>query len=732
MKLGFAPRNTTPFLSTRVDFQHGDSSDLINAGIEPLSAAMPPHQTASASGNLVNAAISGSITPISTTVTGAFLEGQHEFAKISGDGQFVAFLSNANLTGEPEPLNQPQLYLHNLATGQITLISSGSMAGPQEVDRYFDISSNGQYVVFSMGDRHTSQMYLYDRLAPGVDPYPLIKLEGGTNPAISDDRRFLAYHNTGTPDLLLFRDRFELSEQPIAYSTGEGETLLSRDGRYLAFIGSPPGKLNVGVWLYDRMTEQYTQIQKNYGGLLYALSVEDISADGRYVIYTNSRFDRGVGKTYKSIELYDRLSHSSTTRSYSQQNIIDHPQISSNGRYLITNIETPSGSLQIAVVDRETGTALPDFPALGIPISLSDDGRKIVFKSDQSLVPADQNGQPDLYLYTLGAQPTPSPHPWDWNHDGTADFLWRDRSTGHLKFWSDPPRVFHPGIAPNIGDREIPVPFEFTDLNWQIEGIRDFDGDGDLDLLWRNRLNSQIAFWEMQGMAIASHHTAGLPLPGDPDWVIEGIGDFDQDGDEDLLWRHQLNSQVVFWRMRGMEWDPRPTPELPIPGDPNWTIEGIGDFDQDGNLDLCWRYALTSQVVFWRMNGMELTSTETPPLPRPNDPNWRIFGIEDFDRDGDLDFLWHYPGYNQLVFWQMNGINFQADRNYPLPEAMTGIDWESVLLMDLHADGRPEILGRNHQTGQYQILLIHDFYPVATLNLPIEANLEWELIDRNP
>ncbi|MEB3292315.1 MAG: VCBS repeat-containing protein [Synechococcales bacterium] len=618
METGLAPFNAPPGLSDRPAF---NSWNGLEPKITPLSFSNC-------------AAISGNITPISVTTRGEFVTGNHEVAKISGNGQSVIFLSDANFDDLAQPFEKPQLYLRNLATGDLRLVSDRN-AAYEAIDRHFDISRDGQHIAFASINNTTSKMHLYQRLPSDPNGSVLIGLPHGTKPVLTDSSQFLAYQNTGDPALLHLYDRFESTHLPIAYlihpeGSSELETLMSRDGNYIAFFGSPPGKSHPGIWLYDRIAAQYTQLSY-FAGIQNPISLDGMSADGRYVFYTVSQFDRGTGKTHLYRKRYDRL------RDTQDSWLADHLdsfgsnpiQISGNNRYLITRVLDASGNSQSVVIDGETGQLNPDFPALGVPISLSDDGRSIVFRSDRNLVPADQNGQPDLYLYTLGRNTSQPPNPWDWNQDGTTDFLWQNRTTGQLKIWSDPPRSFDPGVAPSIGDREMVLPLMVSDPNWQVEGMRDFDRDGDLDLLWRNRLNSHVAFWEMNQTTLAQDHLTGFPIPGGANWLIEGIGDFDRDGDEDLLWRDRLTSEVIIWRMNGMTWDPTPTPASPYPGDPNWLIEGIGDFNQDGSLDICWRYALTSQVVIWYMNGMVFVSDQTPPSPNPTTPTGRssAFGI---------------------------------------------------------------------------------------------------------
>ncbi|MEB3292316.1 MAG: VCBS repeat-containing protein [Synechococcales bacterium] len=120
------------------------------------------------------------------------------------------------------------------------------------------------------------------------------------------------------------------------------------------------------------------------------------------------------------------------------------------------------------------------------------------------------------------------------------------------------------------------------------------------------------------------------------------------------------------------------------------------------------------------------------PLPQPNDPHWTIVGIRDFDRDGDLDFLWQYPGHSALVFWEMQGNRFYGNPTYNLPTAIGGLDWQLMQILDLHQDGSPDLLYRHQQTGALKVLLINDFHPGSILNFPPQLDPHWELILEEP
>ena len=58
---------------------------------------------------------------------------------------------------------------------------------------------------------------------------------------------------------------------------------------------------------------------------------------------------------------------------------------------------------------------------------------------------------------------------------------------------------------------------------WQIEGTGDFDSDGDADILWRHD-DGKVVTWEMEASALVQNHNFGIVSNA---WQIQGTGAFD-------------------------------------------------------------------------------------------------------------------------------------------------------------------------------------------------------------
>src|SRR5207249_1705599 len=164
----------------------------------------------------------------------------------------------------------------------------------------------------------------------------------------------------------------------------------------------------------------------------------------------------------------------------------------------------------------------------------------------------------------------------------------------------------------------------FVDFSWQIAGIRDIDGDGRSDLVWRQTQTGDVAVWLTEkfgappvkpGQIVA----AGVPLQ----WEIVGVGDLDGDRKADLVWRHTQAGDVAVWLMDGVTVKSGPvvSPGVPL----EWEIAEVEDFDGDGNADLVWQNTRNGFVDVWQMDGARIKqSIHIQGFITDTAPRWRV------------------------------------------------------------------------------------------------------------
>lgn len=177
------------------------------------------------------------------------------------------------------------------------------------------------------------------------------------------------------------------------------------------------------VFLYDCSTETISRISVGIDGEANgASSFTDISADGRYIVFQSSATNLVENDTNSrsDIFLFDRDAEEITRVSVASdgseanRSSID-PAISNDGHVIAfisnaTNLvaNDTNGLRDVFVHDRETGeTSRVSVSSTGIQADnfsflpdLSGDGNLVAFKSAAStLVPADTNGEPDVFVH---------------------------------------------------------------------------------------------------------------------------------------------------------------------------------------------------------------------------------------------------------------------------------------------------------------------------------------------
>ncbi|HWA26628.1 MAG TPA: FG-GAP-like repeat-containing protein [Lacunisphaera sp.] len=213
----------------------------------------------------------------------------------------------------------------------------------------------------------------------------------------------------------------------------------------------------------------------------------------------------------------------------------------------------------------------------------------------------------------------------------------------------------------------------------------DFNADGQSDILWRHKIGGNVVFWLMNG---TTPQNVAEVTPVSTDWVIAGTGDFNADGRTDVIWRHQTGGNVVFWLMNGNT--PQSVAEV-TPVSPDWIIAGTGDFNGDGQTDIVWRHKFGGNVVFWFMNG---TTPASAVEITPVSTDWVITATGDFNNDGKTDIVWRHNTGGNIVFWMMNGSSVLSSAEVtPVSNV-----WTISTAGDFNGDGNTDIVWR-HNTG---------------------------------
>ena len=278
------------------------------------------------------------------------------------------------------------------------------------------------------------------------------------------------------------------------------------------------------------------------------------------------------------------------------------------------------------------------------------------------------------------------PYHCDFNGDGKADILWRDPVNFTLDIW------YMNGLTFSTAADNFLLTF------WQVVACGDLFGDGHTTgIMWKQPQTNEIAFWGSGGGCAAA---AASP------WLPGNAADMNGDGKLDLLWRNPATGERAVWYLNGCDPDFfHHYNQLLVQGaaylpsvDPAWHLDFTGDFDGDGKADFFWKNYSTGEVAIWLMNNTTILAS----APFGPYADWNVVQVADFDGDGKSDLLWQNHKTGELGIWFMNGVTASSYAYLP----SISPEWSAVGSDDYDGDGNNDLLWFNSTTGDVAIWLM--------------------------
>jgi hypothetical protein len=234
----------------------------------------------------------------------------------------------------------------------------------------------------------------------------------------------------------------------------------------------------------------------------------------------------------------------------------------------------------------------------------------------------------------------------DVNGDGKEDVVWRDPTTGEVMLWNSVAGAGSVGFT----SQDVGV----VPLSWHLEASGDFSGSGPDALLWRND-NGDVTLWTASPSGAAVGFVAQDLGVVPTSYQIAGVGDFNDDGKTDILWRN-TNGDLVLWDSVPGAGSVNYPPGLDLGVvSTAWQIQGVGDFNGDGKADILWRNA-NGELGLWNSipgaGSVGFTYQNWGVVPT----SWHIQEVGDFNGDGKADILWRNDD-GDVVVWSATGLS---------------------------------------------------------------------------
>jgi hypothetical protein len=232
-----------------------------------------------------------------------------------------------------------------------------------------------------------------------------------------------------------------------------------------------------------------------------------------------------------------------------------------------------------------------------------------------------------------------------------------------------------------------------------MEQIRsDFNGSGYSDLVWQQSLSGASAVYYLGG-AEGATILGTASIAGANTWHIVAVADFNLDGHPDLVWQDPTTGESQIWFMGGSQGTTILGTAL-LTSANTWRIVAAGDFNRDGQPDLVWQDPVSGHAQIWYLGGPQgATLTGAADLTLAN--TWNIVGASDFNGDGQPDILWQDPVSGATQVWYLGGALGNVVTN--AAELTGGDSWHVVAVADFNLDGHPDVAWQDPVSGESQV-----------------------------
>jgi hypothetical protein len=243
-------------------------------------------------------------------------------------------------------------------------------------------------------------------------------------------------------------------------------------------------------------------------------------------------------------------------------------------------------------------------------------------------------------------------------------------------------------------------------------GAGDLDGDGRMDVVWRNQPTPSITTGGENRVQLSAATDlwanynltpAGAAINTNANVKFKGVADFNNDGNDDILLYNESTLQAndtYVWIMDGA--DRSNSILVGQLNNLNWKLIGCGDVDGDGDPDVVWQRLGGSNpdrvVGVWNMNGTSqggFSFIDEAATPNQLQANWKIAGIGDFTGTGTrADILWKNDSTSQLGVWRM-GANWTSEAYVALtnlPSFPNPTNYDVQAVSSVNAQGKADKL----------------------------------------
>ena len=312
-------------------------------------------------------------TLVNITKNGIIADKESADAVISGNGRFVAFATAANNLSGQTTNSKRNVYLKDLVTGNLELISINNSGTVGNNDSFLpSISFDGRYISFvsfasnfdNIANNNVYDIYRHDTLNKTTKRISYSATGGASNglslgSVISADGQTIAYHSLANNlvdndsnnaiDVFIYdvaTQKTELASGNIAASGFSFNAKISDTGRFIAYYSTAnnlvPNDSNNSsdLFIYDRLLKKTERASVSTSGVQTSKSIDtniSISGDGKAAVFSSTDAALVSGDTNNKLDVILRKINVENIKPVSKAQSIASQACSNGGAYVSLN-----------------------------------------------------------------------------------------------------------------------------------------------------------------------------------------------------------------------------------------------------------------------------------------------------------------------------------------------------------------------------------------------------------
>jgi hypothetical protein len=267
-----------------------------------------------------------------------------------------------------------------------------------------------------------------------------------------------------------------------------------------------------------------------------------------------------------------------------------------------------------------------------------------------------------------------------------------------------------------------------------VVAVGDFTDNGYDDLAYFNSSTSSTVLQFLNGATqIGGGQISNSPFEGLAGWAPVASGDFSDNGYSDLVYYNPSLGVTELQFLNGTTaTGGGEITNSPFEFNPSWSVVGVGDFTNNGFSDLVYYNASLGETEVQFLNSTTATGGgEITNGPFEFNPSWSVVGVGDFTNNGFSDLVYYNASLGETEVQFLNGTTATGGGEITNGPFEFNPSWNVVGVGDFNHDGYSDLVYYNANLGETEVQFLNGTTATGggeITNSPFEFNPSWTVV----